>query len=32
MAKKNNTMTYIIIALAIGIIGYILMKGQSAEA
>ena len=32
MAKKNNTMTYIIIALAIGIIGYILMKGQSPKA
>ena len=30
MAKKNNIMTYIIIALAIGIIGYILMKGSGS--
>ena len=32
MAKKNNTMTYVIVGLAIGVIAYILMKGQSTEA
>lgn len=29
MAKKNNTTTYIIIALAVGIIGYILYKSKN---
>ena len=30
MAKENKTMRYVIVALAIGIIAYILMKGSSS--
>ena len=32
MAKENKTMRYVIVVLAIGIIAYILMRGQGTDA